>query len=126
MKANELRIGNYVKRSMPNHDLEMDRYTWQITAGGLYAYSQHIYRPIPLTDEWLIKLGFKDGKIHLFDDYILEASMNAFSGTLSLDSKWFISIIRIASNDKVTMVREHVHQLQNLYFALTGKELKKL
>ena len=59
MKPEELRIGNYVKRSMPNHDLEMDRHTCQISSGDLYAYSHHIYRPIQLNDEWAVKFGYE-------------------------------------------------------------------
>jgi len=64
--------------------------------------------PIPISEEWLKRLGFVDGKLgslrllRINSDYYL-AYINQ-SKSLDVDIKW-------------------VHQLQNLYFALTGDEL---
>lgn len=62
--------------------------------------------PIPLTEEWLFKFGFEGSDI---DNYSIELSNGNFFILDSLDP--------IARNIF------YVHQLQNLYFALTGKEL---
>ena len=140
MKAEELRIGNYIQNIMKAEELRIGNYVYEPESSdpkpfkvwGTYqeqgndkvnGYPIALFQPIPLTEEWLIKFGFEDGKKQLFEDYILEVSINAFSGTLTTAPKWFVGIIRIASNDRITLVKNNVHQLQNLYFALTQKEL---
>jgi hypothetical protein len=73
-------------------------------------------KPIPLTEEWLIKLGFQYDTITYYQqDYtgILIADgdddeFDLFFG--SIKNRIFVGI-------------KYVHQLQNLYFALTDKEL---
>jgi hypothetical protein len=53
----------------------------------------------------------------------MKISINSFSGTLEKDSSWFISILTGYGSQPVTLVKQYVHQLQNLYFALAGEEL---
>ncbi len=131
MKANELRIGNYVHE--PSYDECFNTYVIkQIkTTGcavsvlgkeiqGLYDYID--LRPIPLTEKWLLDFGFIDNKMEC-GEYIMQVSANCFSGTLTKDMSWFISIIHVSAHQTITVVKQHVHQLQNLYFALTGEEL---
>jgi len=117
MKASELRIGNYVK----------DPYNKEIRLVSVDKDASML-SPIPLTEEWLLKLGaLKDlmtsglFKIRL-KEYTLEIMMNGFSGTLIKEPSWWITIK--GYNDKVTFTKMYVHQLQNLYHALTGEELK--
>jgi hypothetical protein len=72
--------------------------------------SQIWCKPIPLTEEWLLRFGFeKKYKNYEMGDFMF------FKGSCSRIS-YKLSLIGI--NIK------HVHQLQNLYFALTGEELK--
>jgi len=104
MEAKELRIGNLV----------------QFTTGSIYKvdmlyndFSSLLYwMPIPLTEEWLLKFGFeiKQGRFG-----------NEYWGKINLYT---------ASNKKIVFCFDgclkgikYVHQLQNLYFALTGQEL---
>jgi hypothetical protein len=74
---------------------------------------------IPLTEEWLIKFGFvkdADGSYLKFKMAIFldkRFKYNLYLQTEETSSKWFEVGIKI----------KHVHQLQNLYFALTGEEL---
>ncbi len=83
--------------------------------------------PIPLTEEWLLKFGFEKDDLteglytKIMLEYNLEVSQNGFSGTLEKDLLWFITIK--AYNNQVTFQKRYVHQLQNLYFSLTGEEL---
>jgi hypothetical protein len=71
---------------------------------------------IPLTEEWLLKFGFRLDNIHYTkDDVDLLMSTQMFSNELI---GFFYS-----PNDRLEI--KHVHQLQNLYFALTGEELQK-
>lgn len=66
MKANELRIGNYVHRQSGKMVVNRDD-VYKIENVNLQSALK--YEPIPLTEEWLLKFGFiKYGhilKIHL-------------------------------------------------------------
>lgn len=105
INANELRIGNYGLSG--GQEL-------MITAQGI-VYLQNgemEFNPIPLTKEWLLKFGFdkkfNKGKITV----IPNGRLNYENGRTYFNS-WTI----------MEKQPEYVHQLQNLYFALTGEEL---
>lgn len=69
--------------------------------------------PIPIIEEWLFRMGFE--KDIFWSDYIFNdifITLNDTDNTYMLD----IDILHI----KI----QYVHQLQNLYFALTGEELE--
>lgn len=109
MKANELRIGNWINTG-EFHSKELQGEHQYV--GDWYKYT-HMFTPIPLTEQWLVDLGFKLEKGSNYDMYIL----NTF---------WIIH------NEKgyeppifFGMYLLYVHQLQNLYFALTGEEIEK-
>jgi len=55
MKANELRIGNYAYDIDLNQEFEIQA----IDIVELQAETIDFYKPIELTEEWLIKFGFK-------------------------------------------------------------------
>lgn len=105
MKAEELRIGNWVKDEngpyqIKGEHLDEDNFptiqTWEI----------------PLTEEWLMKFGFT-WKNFAFRD-------GTFTVRLHKEFYVFLSIEGVRP---VQIKLDYVHQLQNLYFALTGKEL---
>lgn len=102
MKSTELRIGNWIYYTT-------DKTNFKATAKTILYFSDIYFKPIPLTEDWLKKFGFTrivpswaDIKRIDKDDYYLIR-----------DDVYF--------NEKKI---KYVHQLQNLYFALTGKELK--
>lgn len=114
MKANELRIDNLVNDSTGNtHRVE-----------GVYPnrdYSK--WSGIPLTEDWLLKLGFAlqhKGHEQSFLD-INVGSNNYF--TFSLKSKVLSYQLKGYGIVQTLKHIKHVHQLQNLYFALTNEEL---
>lgn len=84
------------------------------------------FAPIPLTEEWLIKLGFEcEDKVN--GGYTIEINNNlkkkfycSKNGTVALVEDL------IKYNDFIIGTFRHVHQLQNLFFALTNKELKEI
>ena len=115
MKANELRIGNLVYFEYQVVDINIGDFH-------IIEKESKFFKPIPLTEEWLLKFGFEDSKI-VCGEYIMQVSVNSFSGTLTKDASWFISIVHVSAHQTITVVKQYVHQLQNLYFALTGKEL---
>ena len=106
MKASELRIGNYVKIDgveKPMKVLILDSLEVSLTP----------FLPIPLTEEWLLKFRFEKHK----DFFFIEWNEFSFSIHEYEDGKFIIT----NSFNYVDII--HVHQLQNLYFALTNEEL---
>ncbi len=107
MKANELRIGNWIYDAQCQQNI-------QIGTGLHIDNLDPLSKPIPLTEEWLKRFGF--------DENLKEFVKSGIS-------------IREENNNSVFWVWgfylgfshggiKHVHQLQNLYFALTGEELE--
>ena len=113
MEANELRIGNLVEYLGEFKEvLGMDEETVFLknTVSVNYLDLDEI-SPILLTKEWLLNFGFdKIGVNFDFKNFVLWGNC--------LDSK--VSF-RLLDNEKIEI--KHVHQLQNLYFALTNNEL---
>ena len=119
IKANELRSGNLVQGkslSIPRLQIINDGVT-RITAYGIHVIESEQYtnyKPIPLTEEWLIKCGFKFQNI-LKKAYQRNLYLYKGFGIYEVKPKeFFYKEIQI----------KYVHQLQNLYFALTGDELE--
>ena len=102
MTAKELRIGNII--SANGVDVVV---TISVIA------QRKDFEPIPLTEEWLLNFGFKkDGS---------EFSIYEYRYTVYLSNK---NYFYLCDNKKVLTIMYNVHQLQNLYFALTGEELE--
>ena len=119
MKANELRIGNFVYLS----DKEK---VWEILDGHEIdeCDDNPFSQPIPLTEEWLLKFGFhkKDAEWYLhpcFELKIIVFNKGEFNGVMFYTRTIHTDFTPIYS----TTHMNYVHQLQNLYFALTGEEL---
>lgn len=118
MEAKELRIGNWFVNFIGDY-VQVNTYTFQNI--GLYPMS-----PIELTEEILLKCGFenehddidgiyydiyypkKKSEIYFVIEYKIECKAYYFTYEGNILSK----------NIK------HLHQLQNLYYALTGNELE--
>lgn len=91
-----------------NHINEKDN----IILPAVSQFDQFI-KPIKLTEEWLIKFGFEVALNGLWD------VTENYSMRLEMDN-----YVR-CSTEPISLIEiKYVHQLQNLYFALTGKELK--
>ena len=120
MKANELRIGNYV---IANKDEVIVAgfvgfYVSYIPIEKYHAYADMIHhiKPIPLTEEWLLKLGFEQCFINKERYHIDNLNEVEF---IDNEIRWMANYTTFY-HQKI----EFVHQLQNLYFALTNTELK--
>lgn len=118
MKVNELRIGNWLHSNLTNIDFTLDIQTLStmITYGNENGGRVWI-APIPLTEEWLLKFGFEN-------DYDGCPTLNhkASRFQYSINSKELL-YQQTPHNDWSGFPCQYVHQLQNLYFALTGEEL---
>lgn len=147
MKAEELMIGNiilsgkhqlvgYVKSIFGDDVLLEDKLTgeeWQPELKDCAG--------IPLTEEWLVKFGFtRHCRVKVLNAYeytlrIDETNLdievqqgyqgdnNRFRVNLSVDGEEYAEEPQSINNAWLNHIR-YVHQLQNLYFALTGEELK--
>ena len=108
MKANELRIGNYVYYNDDNDILIIK----------MIRNRDYDFYPIPLTEDWLLKFGFEDNK---YNDQILiipfrTASQGNFPG------EWEVILLASAPYSLRHRIK-YVHQLQNLYFEFFDEEL---
>jgi hypothetical protein len=74
-------------------------------------------KPITLTEEWLIKFGFIEWDYKQFQSPY-------YSGSHYVIKTGIPSPFNYMVNDKLIMHIKYVHQLQNIYFLLTGQELK--
>jgi hypothetical protein len=111
MKANELRIGNYLFAK----GTEVIRFTSFFGLCNTETYPER-YSSIPLTEEWLKRFGFeKDGTNYQKGWFYLHGNNKTGSVDFLLNEPY--------SNKYNATVLQYVHQLQNLYFALTGEEL---
>ena len=104
MKATELRVGNYVYYA--------DKKTLLKINGGHILYPSQIY-PIPITEDILLKCGFKDLGYGEF-----ELGSYMCDGEYTDKDEWEFCYL-----GKRLCTVYFTHQLQNLYFALTGEEL---
>lgn len=115
MKANELRIGNYF-----NGDVAEEITIVKATAKDILDFSDDplddYYKPIPLTEEWLERFGFKKP----FDYWEFHKGKIFFDIAIK-DGKYYYIF---DCNYRVGQYINSVHCLQNLFFALTGEELE--
>lgn len=121
LKSTELRIGNWI-----NTPEGQKKFTSSMMFG---MYNTEVlsveqfdsrYKPIPLTEDLLINLGAKKyNSIYFITLFKLKAEIH-------LENFDDIIVPSIKSDylDLILDEIKYVHQLQNLYFALTSEELK--
>jgi hypothetical protein len=98
----EIRLGNYALNEN-NQIVQFDETRMRILFKGEIKY-----KPIPLTEEWLVKFGFVKDKIDntYYNDNFTIFLPNFFKYKDSHLRKF-----------------KYVHELQNVFFALEGEEL---
>jgi len=117
MTAEEIRIGNFVYHNVDECNCEM---TFELLKQTFNANDFNEYSPIILTEDWLKRAGFIDAKFRFGNAEELE---------LDFDGDHYNIFYNQKNNDntseKILMYKElyYVHELQNLYYALTGSEL---
>lgn len=121
INVNELRIGNKLEWNKQefnvcrifNQNEGVENENWTKPCSELH--------PIPLTEEWLVKMGFEYSVSTVsysifFDDYNGVLRIKPIGTELNVWMK--------RNNRTIRLVEvKYVHQLQNLYFTLTGEEL---
>ena len=108
MKAEELRLGNWYQWYA-----EGKYYYGQIQAKDFVSDYILNFEPIPLSEEVLLKCGFvRDGNTDYYTCRKVGFTIN-LSGTIGYRTC-------IWSNEHI----KHIHQLQNLFYDITGEELE--
>jgi hypothetical protein len=128
MKVNELRIGNLVHRLakiVVVKAIEIDNEGLGYLSANGEAVTQNQVEPIPLTEEWLLKAGFekkfnigcgeKDPNAYYWQGKKIDLTLDL---ELSTPDHNYDSISVNGS-----MPLKYLHQLQNLYYTLTGEEI---
>jgi len=130
MTANELRIGNLILFSPSGKkNLVIERPVKVINLldevcivedKGLRLelfYDSASTKPIPLTEEWLLKFGFEK-------DNFITREWNHDHSHIKMITHYENGFLMLFRGNSIGTMIKHVHQLQNLYHALTGEELQ--
>lgn len=120
LKASDLRIGNKllflgdVVTFKNITEFREDGIFWIKTFEPKIESKNFHFKPIPLTEDWLLKFGFE----LKYGCFLLSTNR----GTILIEED-LAQISSVISHDGFMSPCKYVHQLQNLYFALTGSEL---
>ncbi len=115
IQANELRIGNLVSFYGKFEKVESIGTCGVSFKNGFAKYTLPNLKPIPLTEEILLKFGFT-----VYDDKYKYFAHKEVPGILQL----FDGVAEYSIDSNEVCWVNGLHQLQNLYHALTGQELK--
>ncbi len=132
MKAEELRIGNLIDQGPMYGVLPVDAYElYQYSLFKKGAKTAEYYKdwlPVTITEEWLLMLGFDEHET--FENVFYQISglpdkdffwlgISVFDGYCDVTLRDMRDFESVADMNDI----KYVHQLQNLFFALKGKEL---
>lgn len=130
LKCYDLRIGNYLKVSDPIFGVNIYKVA-TIRDNGIITLNDNIsclvdnIEPIELTEEVLVKIGFKKNIIYGSVIEYLPIN-NDLASIFCTKEKQNIRIQVVRKNASETIVKyiKYLHELQNAYYLLTGKELE--
>lgn len=115
IQINELRIGNLIQEGKVEQiDNSIDEIYYSGDGYYLSNYCCNL-NAIPLTKEWLLKLGF----FKYNNAYVLEKPKEN-----TIDFSFSVWQDMTYNSSEFPVKLDYVHQLQNLYFALIGSELQ--
>lgn len=126
MEISELRLGNLIEQGIVNgigYNLGVLGVACIennfMSFGNFYSYSQ--INPIKLNEEWLLKFGFDNSLDMIFIKNISDYSQIKLLPLTSGGD--YNGMYALCNYSDFQVNIKYVHQLQNLYFALTGEEL---
>lgn len=110
IQANELRIGNCVFYKPIERYIEID-------GNNIYMMSIDMLKvePILITEKLLLKCGFEKHE---------DRSLNLYNGNFEMYKEVDECLVLIIEGQRLPLSHiKSIHQLQNLYYYLTGQEL---
>jgi len=122
MKVTELRIGNFVNVNGWFSEIAKIGYNYVDISNGVDSHHIKELEPIPLTEQWLERLGFNDDgfKQYEFTNWGIKVKKDSYAIS---DPNWFVFHGFINQYSELVSLK-YVHSLQNLYFCLTNEELE--
>jgi hypothetical protein len=115
IQPHELRINNYLHHKnfglIKVDGIDADNVYFEHETA-YYYFDFTAFKPIPITEDELIKLGFVSNPYE--DRYEIQNIHVECDKTKGETLLWLYGAPYV----------KHIHQLQNLYFALTNKELR--
>lgn len=148
LEPNDLRIGNYVNAddsvNFKHVPIRITAITPTFLTGIAHVInlpvsgiSIHSVKPVPLTEDLLLKCGFEaidygdkydpDDEFAGYFEYHLNIGIFYRNLICKPSGGWYCyvqDVDMIEGNNIKTKNIYYLHELQNLYFALTGKELE--
>lgn len=132
INANELRMGSLIEKdnvmykflSLEQNHTSTSEYRWywvETLDGKLGHYYYSHFKPIPLTPEILEKCGLKNGNSELDRNVFYSTNKHLAQFSVNISGSFGIYVGVFIALRSVHL--EYLHQLQNLYFALTNEEL---
>jgi hypothetical protein len=137
IKGNELRLGNFVKdrgeKTIKIDFIEYVREGYDTKFGQfMFVEGEEVHpmteysdyaNPIPLTEKWLLEFGFI-----LYSTGSLCKHLNNDDSYLAIDLKYgngvWLNINQEGIENSIKLLHiKNVHELQNLYYSLTGEYL---
>lgn len=115
MRKEELRIGNWVDLKHEKYEYESFQFDFDM------GLKMEYIKPIPITVEWLLKLGFK---YHAADkNYVITTQKDWHNSIKEIEGDWCYNNNFSDANCYFVRELKYVHQLQNLYYAINEEEL---
>lgn len=116
--SRELRIGNWISFGDAINQICCTHFDIaNLVKMEILKEESAAYQPIQLTHKWLIALGFKNASTGELGWYRIKTHDFEIDEIKINDVSFFLSCADI----KI----KYVHQLQNLFFAITGQELER-
>jgi len=125
IQPKELRIGNYISRlDLGNEEIRVEQVlelNEKVKTKGAFETICEFsdIKPTSLTKEWLINFGFEANDYN--DEFVIIKGAAVYTLDCEYTDKGVFNFV--IGEDCIHGDIKHVHQLQNLYFALTGEEL---
>ena len=141
MKATQFRIGNILADKNGNPIIMEELLQNYYNSKGDFSTLYRDAKPIPITEEWLLKFGFDrkkftDGSEYLeIDKTVYNKIRNPIHSNNEFwkcyrfqffKNEWYFGIYKDPNSNQFFVQKKirYIHQLQNLYFALTDEELE--
>lgn len=130
MKIQELRIGNYILDNY-NNVVQVELIDNNGGINGYFGIAGYepadikSFKPIPLTEDWLLKFRFKKKSKGFYIKNEIRGIAKWSYQIEMFPAQSHLGYCAIYEHGEGITVRnfQYVNQLQNLYFSLTGEEL---
>lgn len=122
LDSHEIRLGNTYKIELGDGTYKSDLINLEDLSNLLDDDLDDFYQALEISEEYLIKLGFEYNK--RYNNYVIK--VKGFYNSVGYndeDCDWYYNNDSSNAGCYYITSIQYVHQLENLYFALTGEEL---